>query len=76
MTTERKQRVLALIAKLEECKTECDDLTYCEEMQRDNLIANRSNIAAEECQQNADKLMDAFCDIEKAIEALKEVDKS
>jgi hypothetical protein len=75
MTTERKQRVLALIAKLEECKTECDDLGYCEEMQRDNLIGNRRNIAADECGKNAGKLMDAFCEIEEAIEALKEVDK-
>jgi len=75
MTTERKQRVIALIAKLEECKTECDDLTYCEEMQRDNLIDNRSNIAAEECIKNVGKLMDAFCEIEEAIQALREVDK-
>jgi hypothetical protein len=75
MTTERKQKVLALIGKLEECKTECDDLTYSEEMQRDNLIDNRSNIAADECSVNAGKLMDAFCEIEEAILALKEVDK-
>jgi hypothetical protein len=75
MTTERKQRVLALICKLEECETECDDLTYREEMQRDNLIGNRSNIAADECAKNAKKLMDALCDIEEAIQALKEVDK-
>jgi hypothetical protein len=75
MTTERKQRVLELIAKLEECKTECNDLTYSEEMQRDNLIGNRSNIAADECGVNARKLMDAFCEIEEAIQALKEVDK-
>jgi hypothetical protein len=75
MTTERKQRVIALIAKLEECKTECDDLSYCEEMQRDNLIDNRSNIAAEECNQNCERFTDTFYWIEEAIQALKEVDK-
>jgi hypothetical protein len=75
MMTERKQRVLALIAKLEECKTECDDLHYSEEMQRDNLIDNRSNIAADECNTNCMHLVDAFHMIEEAIEALREVDK-
>jgi hypothetical protein len=75
MTTERKQSVLELIARLEECKTDCDDLTYFEEMQRNNLINNRSNIAADECSKNYDKIMNAFCKIEKAIESLREVDK-
>jgi hypothetical protein len=75
MTTERKQKVLALICKLEECETECDDLTYSELMQRDNLIDNRSNIAAGECDQNCERFTDTFYWIEEAIEALKEVDK-
>jgi hypothetical protein len=75
MTTERKQRVLALIAKLEECKTECDQLHDDEQGQRERLEERRFSESAYECQQNADKLMDAFCEIEEAIEALKEVDK-
>jgi hypothetical protein len=75
MTTERKQRVIALISKLEECKAECDDLHYSEQMQRDNLIDNRSNIAAEECNQNCKRFTDTFYWIEEAILALKEVDK-
>ena len=75
MTTERKQRVLELIAKLEECKTECDTLHDDEQGQRERLEERRMRESSYECKENCDKLMDAFCEIEEAIEKLQEVDK-
>jgi hypothetical protein len=75
MTTERKQRVLALIAKLGECRIECDSLYDDEQMQCERLEERRMRESSYECKENADKLMDAFCEIEEAIEALQEVDK-
>jgi len=71
MTPERNRDIEILTRKLKDCRDTCDRLHDEEQGHAEKLAENRMRIAADECKQSAQKIMNAFCNINDAITELE-----